>query len=61
MKARDPAGLRRAMLEVNFKARGQAKFFDIQQDKDGNWYAWYFDEIPIDDLLRTLNGASSKR
>ena len=50
IKARSPKGLLRLMKLNNFKLGGCAKYFDIAQAKDGNWYAWYF--VDIDQALQ---------
>lgn len=60
MKASTARGLRRAMLSLNLKLRGQATFFDIQYvDSEKAWFAWYVDEVKPEEVLGGDNGASA--
>lgn len=39
------------MLQTNAKLKGMARYFDISQDKDGRWIAWFYREIETFDGL----------
>lgn len=56
--ASSPQGLRRLMRLNNLKLGGFVRYFDIQQDKSGKWYAWYHNDLKteIQDLEKELAG-----
>jgi len=52
ISAATPRGLRRLMLSESSKRGRFYKFTDIQF-VDGRWYAWFVDDIRLDDDLMT--------
>ena len=40
--AKTAQALARAMLQNNLKHGYEYSYFDIQQAKDGKWYAWFY-------------------
>lgn len=59
--ASNPSGLRRRMFRNNGKHHKRFQYFDIQQMRDGNWIAWYYDEIDIEQELKAINGESNEQ
>lgn len=45
IKASSPDLLREAMFLNNLRLKSEIKYQDIQQSKDGTWYAWFYDEV----------------
>ena len=58
VSAKTKRGLRGAFLSRNEEKKKMFQYFDIQQEKDGTWTAWYYDKIDIQEEL--LNGDQSK-
>ena len=46
--ADSPDSLRARMLDINMELGAQVKYQDIQQDKNGKWIAWYYEEARIE-------------
>lgn len=48
-------------LQLNLLARAQFSFTDIQQDADGDWYAWFLaDFYEHKDIVAELNGTTEE-
>jgi len=45
LKAPSPELLREEMFFNNVRMKSEVKYFDIQQDKSGFWFAWFYEEI----------------
>jgi hypothetical protein len=52
IQAASPKLLRDAMLEKNISLQKQVSYFDIQQTKDGQWIAWYYDHFDMFQLIK---------
>lgn len=57
LSAKTKTGLRREFLLNNAKKHTMFQYFDISQEKDGSWTAWYFEKIS---LREELNGNKPK-
>lgn len=49
IKAQSPLGLRLAMIKNNSKKGKHFQYFDIQF-AEGNWIAWYFEEVTFSNV-----------
>jgi hypothetical protein len=55
LAASTPQGLRRLMLLNNARKAMFFKYFNIQY-ANGQWYAWYFDELDSQSTAEVMGG-----
>jgi hypothetical protein len=53
--------LRRAFLLNNTAKSKMFQYYDIQQEKDGTWTAWYYDKISAEKELKSGSKSKSNR
>lgn len=51
--AESPEGLSKAMLQNNLKFGAMCQYTDINQGKDGKWYAWFLIDL---EKFQRVNG-----
>jgi len=58
ISAEGKQALRRAFFDNNTAKDKMFQYFDIHEENDGTWTAWYYDTIDVEDELK--NGDKSK-
>ena len=52
LKASTPEKLRELMLFNNLRLKSFIKYQDISELSDGSFICWYYEEFPIENLLK---------
>ena len=55
IKASTPEQLRELMLLNNLRLKSFIKYQDISELSDGSFICWYYEELPIENLLKPSN------
>lgn len=61
LKAKTPEKLRELMLQNNLTKHKEFKYQDISELKDGSFICWYYDEINLDNLIKTAGVDKNKK